>query len=262
MKKKYSIALWWWAARWFIHIWVLQYLEEHHIQIWEISWTSMWAIIGAFYAIWKTPDEIKKIAEDINYLKLIDFDLNTWVLKWKKVLKKLESFFWDKKIEDLDMKLKIVATNIETCEKHVFETWKIVDAIRASLSLPWIFTPHKVSEGSFIDGGVTNNLPIDVLSGQHIIGVSALKKITWPLRNTRKIFWFEFNKWFFNLNYQIIHRTIVTMMKQNELKSIQHVEWDFQLISPDFWELDYYSFDKIDEFIELWYTQAEKILDM
>lgn len=260
MKKHYSLALWGGAARWFIHIWVLKYFEENSIQINEISWTSMWAIMAGLYAIGKKPQEIIEIAEDINYLKLIDVDLKHGILKWKKVLKKLEEIFWNTKIEEVEIKLKIVATCLETWERQVFESWKITEAIRASLSLPWVFIPHKIWKYSYIDGGITNNLPIDVLQGHHVIWVSALKKVNGPLELKRKIFWVEFNKWFFNLNYQIIHRTIVTMMKQNEEKSLENVKWDFTLISPDFWDLDYYSFDKIDDFVTLGYKQAKQDL--
>ena len=56
MKKIYSLALWWWAAIWFVHIWVIKYIEENDIEVTEISWTSMWAIVASFYAIWKTSE--------------------------------------------------------------------------------------------------------------------------------------------------------------------------------------------------------------
>ena len=80
----YSLALWWWSARWLVHIWVLKYLQENEIKIKEVAWTSMWAIIAAFIAIWKDWNYIRDFAQNINYFKLVDFDLSLWVLKWKK----------------------------------------------------------------------------------------------------------------------------------------------------------------------------------
>lgn len=260
MNKQYSLALWGWAARGFIHIWVLQYLEEYNIEINEISGTSMWAIIWSLYAIWKKPEEITQIAKDVNYLKLIDIDLKHGFLKWDKVQKLLDSIFWDIQIEELKIKLHIVATCLETWDRKVFTSWKISDAVRASLSLPWIFKPKQIWEFSYIDGWITTNLPIDVLEGEHIIWVSALKAITWELSIKRKFLGMNINKWFLNLNYQIIHRTILSMMKQNEERSLEKVKWDFIFILPDFWKLDYYNFKDIEAFTLLWYNEIQKKL--
>jgi predicted acylesterase/phospholipase RssA len=255
--KEYSLALGWWAARGFIHIWVLKYLEERNIEIKEISGTSMWAIIGSLYAVWKTLDEIIQIASDINYLKLIDFDFKHGFLKWDKVQKLLDSIFWDIKIEELEIKLHIVATCIETWDREVFTSWRVSDAVRASLSLPGIFKPKQIGDNSYIDGWITTNLPIDVLKWKHIIWVSALKKLTWELSTKRKILWININKWFFNLNYQIIHRTILSMMKQNEERSLENVKWDFILIAPNFGKLDYYNFKQIEAFADIWYEETK-----
>lgn len=258
--KEYSLALGWWAARGFIHIGVLRYLEENEIKITEISGTSMWAIIWSLYAVWKTIDEIIQIAWDVNYLKLIDFDLKHWFLKWEKVQKLLDSIFGDIKIEELKIKLHIVATCIETWNREVFTSGRLADAVRASLSLPGIFKPKQIWDFSYIDGWITTNLPIDVLEWNKIIWVSALKEITWELSTSRKVFWMNINKWFFNLNYQIIHRTILSMMKQNEERSIENVKWNFILISPKFWKLDYYNFKQIEAFADIWYHEIEEKL--
>lgn len=261
MKKQYSLALWWWAARWFVHIWVLKYLEENDIEIKELSGTSMWAIVAAMKACSKTTDEMIEVAKSISFIKLIDPDLSFWLLKWYKVLKKLEEIFWDKKIEDLKIPLKVMATNLETWESTAFETWSLAKAVRASLSLPWVFMPYKIGEYSYVDGWVTNNLPVSVLSWEHILWVSALKEITWPIETKTKFLGIEFNKWFFDYSYRVGHRTLLFMMKQNENRSIEKAWKNVKILTPDFWELDYYSFDKIDEFVELWYKLAKEQLD-
>lgn len=261
MEKKYSLALGWWAARWFVHIWVLKYLEEKDVQIDEISWTSMWAIIAAMIAVWKTSEEMVKISKSLNFLKFIDFDLSYWLLKWEKVVKKLDEIFWDVKIEDLKIKLKIVATNLETGEQTVFTKWSIVKALRASLSLPGVFIPYKIDGKSYIDWWITNNLPVSVLAWENIIWVTALKQPNWYIETKMKILWMEFSKWFFDYSYRLWHRTLLFMMKQNEIRSIENApKWSI-ILNPNFWDLDYYSFDKIDEFVELWYKLAKEQLD-
>ncbi len=258
MQKKYSLALGWWAARWLTHIWVLKYLQEQKIEISEISWTSMWAIVWSLFAIWKSIDEIIDFAKSINYFKLADFSFSLWLLKWDKVYKKLEEVFWNKKIENQKIKLKIITTNIITWKKKVFEKWKIVDALRASFSLPWIFVPFKINWEKYVDWWIINNLPIESLKWKNIIAVSALKNVNWPILTKRKIFWLSFKRQFLNLSYQIIHRTILLMMKQNEIRSIESKNKNILLIQPNFWELDYYSFNKVGEFVELGYKEIKK----
>lgn len=257
MKKIYSLALWWWAARWFAHIWVLKYLEEKNIKIKEISGTSMWAIIWALYAIWKNSKEIQEIAEHLKIISLIDFDMRLWFIRWNKILKKLESIFWDANIEDSRIDLKIVASSLVSWEKVVFKKWRIVDAIRASISIPWIIKPYNLWDDVLVDWWITSNLPIEVLKWKNIIAVSALKDIRWQLKTYTKFFWMRFNYWVFKMSYKILHRTILLMMKQNEERSINYSDKNVILISPDYWDLEYYNFNKVDKFIEVWYESVK-----
>ena len=160
MKKSYSLVLGWGSARWLAHIWVLKYIEEKNIFIDEISWTSIWAIIWACFALWKTSKEIEELAENIKFFRLFDLNLKTWIFSWNKIYKILESIFWDNLIENTKIPLKIVATNLNTSEKQVFKTWKIVDCIRASLSLPVILSPFEFYENKYLDWWLKANLPI------------------------------------------------------------------------------------------------------
>lgn len=260
VQKQYWLALGWWSALGLSHIWVIKYLEENCIIIKEISGTSMWAIIASFYASWKTSDYMMEFAKSINFLKLIDFDLKNWLIKWDKIYKKLEEVFWEIRIEELDIKLKIVATNIETWEKTIFEKWKIIDAIRASISLPWIFKPYKIWTNIYIDWWIICNLPIEVLDLNNIIAVSVIKDVNWKLKTKKKIFWYEFDTWFVNLNYQVLQRSFLLMMKTNEQISI-NTDWkNVLLVKPDLWDMDFLSFDKLDELIKKGYEEASLVL--
>lgn len=260
MKKRYSLALWWWWAVWFAHIWVLKFLEENNIEILELSWTSMWALISSLYAIWKTSKEIEEIAKSINYLKLLDFDFWSWIFKWKKIYKKLEEFFWNTLIQDTKIPLKIVATDIESGWKMIFEKWKIVDAIRASISLPWVFKPHNINNHYYVDGGVVSNLPIEVLSWKDIIAVSASKQIMWELKKRKKVLGFDVRAWFFDINFQILQRSLLFLMKQNEVSSLNTKWKNIIFIKPDTKDIDIYSFNKVDEIIKRWYNEISNIL--
>ena len=259
MNKKYSLALWWWAARWFAHIWVLKYLEENNIEIDEISWTSMWALIWAFIAIWKNSEEIKDFAKNINFLALTDFDFKTWLLKGEKIEKKLREIFWDKKIENTIIPLKIIATNIEKAESETFTSGDIVDALRASISLPWIFTPKIIEGNSYVDWWIMMNLPIEALEWNNVIAISALKINTWGIIKEKKFLWVNIKTGFWKNNFEIIKRSVILMMKVNEDNSLRTKNKNIKFIRPDFWDLDVMHFNKIDEFIKIGYKEAKKL---
>jgi len=259
MDNMYSLALWWWAARWFAHIWVLKYLEEKNIEIFEISGTSMGALIWSLIAIWKTSEEIRDFWNSVNFISLADFDFKTGLIKWKKVEKKLEEIFWDKKIEETKIPLKIVATNIETSESKVFTTWKIVDAIRASISLPGIFTPKEIEWEHYLDWWIMMNLPIEVLEWEKVIAVSALKINSWKIVKEKSFLWMNFKTGFWKNNYEIIKRSVVLMMSVNEKNSLENTSKEVKFIRPNFWDLDIMHFNKINEFIEIGYNEAEKL---
>lgn len=257
--KKYSLALWWGAARWLAHIWVFKYLEEKEIEIEEISGTSMWAIIWSMIAIWMNSDEIKKFATDFNILKLADIDFKTGLLKWNKVEKKLWEVFWDMNIEDTKIPLKIVATNIETSVSKIFTTWKIIDAVRASISLPWIFIPKKIDWEDYVDWWIMMSLPIEVLEWKNIIAVSALKINSWKIVQERKILWINFKTWFWKNNFEIIKRSVILMMKVNEDNSLKTPGKSIKFIRPDFGKLDIIDFNKVEEFYEIGYKEGENL---
>lgn len=259
MKKEYWLALWWWAARWFAHIWLIKFLEEKEIKISEISWTSMWSIIAAWFATWMNSSEMEKLVYWINYLKLIDFNLKKWIIKWGKIKKYLEEIFWDQKIETCKIPLKVVATNLDNWEKYIFERWRIIDAIRSSISIPWIIAPYELQWKNLVDGWVLNNLPIEVLSWSNIIASSVLRDLKREVKFTKTIFWIEFDKWIFSNSYQILQKTIDIMMKQNEKVSLNCWK-NVILLNPKFDWIDYYEFHKSKEIVEVWYEFARRHL--
>ncbi len=264
MKKSYSLALGWWAAKWLCHIWVLQYIEENNIIINEIAWTSMWAIIWACFALWKTPSEIKKLALNLKILKLADLSFKKWIISWNKIYKFLEQIFWNEVIENTKISLKIIATDLNSWEKIVFTKWKIVDALRASISLPMIFTTYESEGISLVDWWLKSNLPVLELVWNNIIAVSAIRDMWKKIIVNRKIWNFEFKKWFFWYNYEILKKTITILMSTNEdltLEIAKQIWKKIILLSPDIGDYEYYDFNKVQELSEKWYEEAENKLN-
>ena len=95
----------------------------------------------------------------------------------KKVYKVLEDIYGDTTFEDLDVPLYIGATDFSTGERVIISSGKIVDAVRASLSVPLVFEPffHPTLERWLVDGGLSQSYPIDIISkrydGNIILGI-------------------------------------------------------------------------------------------
>lgn len=260
MKKSYWLALGGGSARGLVHIWLLKFLSESNIKISEVAGTSMGSIIASFIAIWKNHEEIRNFSESLDYKKLIDFDLSRWLMKWDKMLNKLNFFFWEKLIEETLIPLKIIATNFNTGEIEVFTKWKISDAIRASISIPWAIKPYNINWVDYLDGWMLCNLPINFLDSENKIASSAIKIQTGPIYSHSKTFGFNTKRWFVDLNLEIASRSIIYMMNMNEKYCFDLSSGNKQLLNYNFGDLDALDFEKIDEFIELGYNTAKNNL--
>lgn len=240
------------------HIGVMQRLEELEKTPSVITGTSIGAVIGAFYACGYTSSEMEKIATEVNILTLIDFDLTHGIVKGKKIIQFFEKYFGETTFAETKIKLIIVATDIDTGEKIIFTEGKIIDAIRASISIPGVFAPYKHDGRKLVDGGLTENLPIEVLPKEiDVIAVSVLmsvrKKIT-----KKSILLFPNGIVFINA-YQILRKTIGIVIAQNEIRSLESRE-NIILIRPEREDIDYYDFKNIQPMIEAGYTSALHLL--
>ena len=254
----FSLALGGGGARGLAHIWVIQTLEELSMSPISIAGTSMWAIIWALLALWKTSCEMKDIIAGINFFTLIDPDMSQWLVKWKKIETLLETLFDGKNFSDTKIPLQVIATDINTGERIILSEWKLSKAVRASISLPGVFTPKEIDSRSLVDGGLTNNLPIEVLPEWRVIAISALRDLTRKLKKSRTILGFDIRKSLFWNSYDLLQKTIDIMLSQNESRSLLSRK-DIVYIRPKFDALDYYEFHKYEAFIRAWYMAAKNI---
>jgi len=251
--KEYWLALGWGSAKWFVHIWVISVLLKNNILIKEVSWTSMWAIIAAAFALEYTPSEMLDFLDEISFLKLADLSLWEWLIKWNKILKVLDKFYKNKNIEDLKIPLKIIATDINSWEKIVFTKWNIANAVRSSISLPWVFYPYKHNDLFLVDWWASENLPISVLDSNNIIAVSVMLGSILPIKESKTILWIKFNGLF--TKYEIIQQYFRIINISNENNSIKQAKslWkNVNLILPDLNKFSYSDFSKYKDIIKVW----------
>jgi len=183
--RKVGLALGSGAARGLAHIGVLEVLEKEGIPIDMIAGTSAGAAIGALYAQGKAASQIKKLFLDLGWKKLaplIDLSLpKTGFIKGKKIQDLLESHIGgDLQFSDLKLPFACVTTDIDTGEEVVIDHGSVTEAVRASISIPAIFTVVK-REGSYlVDGGLVNPVPVSVvrqMGADFIIAVNVIPDV-------------------------------------------------------------------------------------
>jgi len=180
-KRKIGLALSSGGARGAAHVGVLKVLEQHGIAPDVIAGSSMGAEIGGAYAAGTSVVDMESHWRSSSFGRVVRTLLPT--IPWsgwssgREVTRFLHRLLGDQQIEDLPIDLAAVATNLETGSAHSITRGSLVDAIRASLSVPGLFTPVWIDEQLLIDGGVSNPLPVDVardLGADVVIAVDVL----------------------------------------------------------------------------------------
>jgi NTE family protein len=185
------------GARGFAHIGVLKVLEENNVPIDYVVGTSMGSIIGGLYAIGLTPEEIEhgvkgiawdKVFDDFAYRnhktyrrKQDDFDffnihrvginddglqLSPGLIEGQQIELALDRLaypgFHINDYDKLRIPFRAIATNIENGEPFIIKSGNIARAMRASMSIPGALPPITIDDTLLVDGGIANNVPIDI----------------------------------------------------------------------------------------------------
>jgi NTE family protein len=180
--KKIGIAFGAGGARGIAQILVVEALEELGLKPSIISGSSIGAVVGAFYAAGFTSKEIREILDELinpksdsvfdfllksDIVKLFSmFDpqfIKSGFIKGEKFQKFLKSHLKISTFEELEIPLKITTTDYWKKEEVVFDRGDLLLAIRASYSIPGLFTPIKTKNRILIDGGAVNPLPFDLI---------------------------------------------------------------------------------------------------
>ncbi len=162
------------GCRGFAHLGVVKALQEFGISPSEIAGTSAGAIAGAFLADGFTPDEIKEMF--ISQLKLSMFPVN-WFKPGLVSMKHIQEFLVNNlrhtEFEKLQMPFYVTATNFIDGTQKVFSNGYIIDKVIAASSIPVLFPPVVIDNIPYVDGGMTNNLPVEPFSNRksEVVGI-------------------------------------------------------------------------------------------
>lgn len=163
VKKTISLVLGSGGARGHAHIGVIRAIEERDLAIFNISGTSMGAVIGGIYAAEKlqTYTEWAYQLDKGDVVKLLDFSF-TWtsIFKGERIIEVLKELVGDRRIEDLDKGFTAVATALKEQREVWLNSGSLFRAIRASTAVPGVFAPVELKGRTLVDGGLVNPIPI------------------------------------------------------------------------------------------------------
>jgi NTE family protein len=195
---KVGLALSGGGARGGAHVGVLKALEELNVPIDYIAGTSMGAIIGGFYAAGYSADEIEQIMDEMDWDRALSDspDRNDRTMRKKEVeaeflipyrvgynkgrfqaaLGAIQGQHLDQvfqrilqpaatahSFDQLPIPFRAIATDLVTGEAVVLSQGSLADTLRASMSVPGVFAPVRIDGRILVDGGMANNMPVDVV---------------------------------------------------------------------------------------------------
>lgn len=174
--KSFALSLSGGGARGIMHAGFLKALDEENLKPEAIAGTSMGAIVGAMYASGVKPDDM------LRTIKLPEFrNLHTWIgLKGgfgslDQLRKQLETYVKADTFDKLDIPLTVSVTNLNKACNELITKGDLYDAVVASASIPILFVPAKIGDHYYVDGGLTNNMPVKCLKkeGRMVIGLNS-----------------------------------------------------------------------------------------
>jgi len=185
-KNKLGLCLGGGGARGYAVYPIIKKFEELNLKFDYVSGCSVGSVIGAYYCLYGEVDSL--------YEKLVSLSGRDWAnlislnnpkkafLKMRKIRKFfVDNFFGAKTFKDLKIPLVVVATNLNTKRAEYFSKGLLIDAVMASVSIPGVFKPYKIKSKSYVDGGIKDNLPVDILfeKGMNkVIGVDVNTEIS------------------------------------------------------------------------------------
>lgn len=170
------------GAKGLAHIQILEALDELGIRPYRIAGTSIGAIIGGLYAAGLSGADIRAQVEQffvdekeakekffvlpksLRWLDFIDPALATGgLLSSNDFIDFLGETLPVGRFRDLEIPLRVVATELQTGKAVIIRTGDLLPALQASMAVPGVFPPVQLRGQELVDGGVANPLPYDLL---------------------------------------------------------------------------------------------------
>ncbi|MEZ4771029.1 MAG: patatin-like phospholipase family protein [Caldilineales bacterium] len=183
-----GIALGGGGARGLAHIGVLKVLQREGIFPRLVAGTSMGGVIGAMYAAGLSAEQMeaeaaKATSGRTEMIRVVDVNLSqTGIVRGARIYNYIaEIIGLETRFSDLRRPLSMVAVDLNTGREVVLNTGRVADAVRATISVPGVFKPVEIGPLRLVDGGMLNNVPVDVarkMGADVVIAVDVLPSFT------------------------------------------------------------------------------------
>ncbi|MEE4178460.1 MAG: patatin-like phospholipase family protein [Bacteroides sp.] len=163
------------GTRGFAHLGALKALKEHNIKPDIIAGVSAGSIVGALYADGEDAEKALKALTSKRLFGFLEFMIpNSGLIKMTGFQKTLRKNLNSENFEELKIPLVVYAVNINKAELIRFEKGDLVSAVTASSSIPVVFPPVEIDGEYYLDGGIINNFPVDLLRDdcETLIGIN------------------------------------------------------------------------------------------
>ena len=235
------------AALGLAHIGVLQWLEEHRIPINYVAGTSLGGLVGGLYATGNSPADIQKLVGGIDWDVVLRGEVPFQDLSFRRKEDAVEypnglqfgikggvrfpegfnsghqvglildrvalPYSQVKNFDDLPIPFACVATDLLNNKPQVFRSGSLTQALRSTMSLPGIFTPVRTKDAVYVDGGLLDNLPVDVAKEMGADLIIAVHLQTKPLGANEPL-----------SSVGVLGRSISVVIAANELRSMQDAD--------------------------------------
>lgn len=155
------------GARGIAHLGIIKALQEMGIRFDRIAGTSAGAITGALIAQGYSPDESLKIIESSSFVRYLRPTWNRMgLLRIDTAADLYKKYIPHDSFEGLQIPLHVLAVDLNDGEQVVFEQGELIRPVLASCCLPGMFEPMLINKRQFVDGGVLNNLPVEIIENK------------------------------------------------------------------------------------------------
>ena len=260
------------------HIGVLKWFEDHHIPIDYLAGTSMGGLVGGLYATGKSADDIHEVVKTANWPLLLGGETpyqdltfrrkedareipNSIVIGLKhgptlppglntghqvNLLIDRETLAYSdiKSFNDLPIPFRCVSTELVSGKAYVFQSGSLSDAMRATMSIPGVFAPVRGDNKIFVDGGLVDNLPTDVVRKMGADVVIAIHLQISPT-SAKEI----------QSAFGVLGRSVELVIAETELRGMAGADI---LVKADVEKYTTMDYEKSDELIKVGYAAAEE----
>lgn len=235
------------GARGCAHIGVIKALEEEGIHCSLISGTSAGAIVGALYAAGLSPEDMLSFVKDASIFKIFKVTIpDRGFTKLTYLKERLGQFIELDSFEGLHKKLYIALSNLSSGTIEFRSAGPLFDIVMASSSIPLVFKPVEIDQQFFVDGGLTENLPLSpefVRKADFIIGVNVMPSVSMKDKN-------------FSTVISVALRSFELAVYGNSKASMKRCD---VLIEPEkVNKYNIFQFNKYKELIEIGYEAAKE----